>query len=57
MSLHNGADDVPLAEQLGLTIDSSSFVPYYEQIVGHVRKGTDDPDVLLRFIAAACGRE
>jgi CheY-like chemotaxis protein len=27
------------------------------QVVGHVRKGTDDPDVLLRFIAAACGRD
>lgn len=38
MSLHNGADDAPIAEQLGLTIDSSSFVPYYEQIVGHVRE-------------------
>jgi CheY-like chemotaxis protein len=25
-------------------------------IVGHVRKGTDDPDVLLEVLAAACAR-
>src|SRR5216683_4107525 len=38
MSKRDGADDVPIAEQLGLTIDSSSFVPYYVQIVDHVRE-------------------
>src|SRR5258708_19154467 len=38
MSKRYDADDGPIAEQLGLTIDSSSFVPYYAQIVDHVRE-------------------
>jgi GntR family transcriptional regulator len=37
MSQSNGAPDVVTAAQLGLMIDSSSFVPYYVQIVDHVR--------------------
>jgi GntR family transcriptional regulator len=32
------ADDGPIADELGLSIDSSSFVPYYVQIVDHVRE-------------------
>jgi len=34
----SGADDGPIADELGLIIDSSSFVPYYVQIVDHVRE-------------------
>ncbi len=37
MPKRNAADDFANAEQLGLTIDSGSFVPYYVQIVDHVR--------------------
>src|ERR1700719_3802549 len=32
------ADEGPIADELGLTIDSSSFVPYYVQIMDHVRE-------------------
>src|ERR1700686_3079220 len=38
MSKRDDAGDAPTAEELGLTIDSSSFVPYYMQIVDHVRE-------------------
>lgn len=37
-SRFNGVADVVTAEKLGLAIDSSSFVPYYVQIVDHVRE-------------------
>jgi len=35
---HSGAADLVTVERLGLTIDSDSFVPYYVQIVDHVRE-------------------
>ena len=38
MPKRGGADDGPIADELGLTIDSSSFVPYYVQIMDHVRE-------------------
>ena len=38
MSNPNRAHDIAIAELLGLTIDSSSFVPYYVQIVDRVRE-------------------
>lgn len=37
MSNSNGVVDSVNAEDLGLTLDSNSYVPYYEQIVHHVR--------------------
>jgi len=35
---HAGIADSVTVEELGLTIDSNSFVPYYVQIVDHVRE-------------------
>ncbi len=38
MSQQTGISDSVTVEELGLTIDSNSFVPYYVQIVDHVRE-------------------
>ena len=35
---HSGVPDFVTVERLGLTIDNGSFVPYYMQIVDHVRE-------------------
>jgi GntR family transcriptional regulator len=37
LSQHTGVPDFVTVEKLGLVIDSNSFVPYYVQIVDHVR--------------------